>query len=140
MQVSIKWLLLQWGDTVFLHCNNGQDVWKLFNGVVHFFGMLFNNIHKWSESDVRYERGAWVRLYGVPIHAWNVNFFKVCVSSIGRFLQADICIVDKARLDFARILVATPNVEILNLSVEFSIDGRKFALKLVEEWGCNLGV
>lgn len=46
------------GDRVFLHCNGGEDIWQVFNDAVHFFGMLFDNIHKWSEQDTRYERGA----------------------------------------------------------------------------------
>ena len=58
---------------------------------------------------------------------------------IGRFIQADECTVDKARLDFARLLVSTPNIEIVNKSLEFFIDGTKFDIKLVEEWGCLLG-
>jgi hypothetical protein len=45
------------GDRVFLHCTNGEDVWIVFNEAIDFFGMLFSNIHKWSESDVRYDMG-----------------------------------------------------------------------------------
>ena len=107
------------GGRVFLHCNNGEDVWKVFNDAVHFFGMLFSDIRKWSEADVRYERGAWLRIYGTPVHAWSDKFFKLCVSTAGRFLHADECTVVKARLDFARVLISTPNLEILNFSVEF---------------------
>ncbi|GAU41856.1 hypothetical protein TSUD_366030 [Trifolium subterraneum] len=33
-----------------------------------------------ADKDVSpYHRGAWVCLYGVPLHALNVNFFKLCV-------------------------------------------------------------
>jgi len=139
MLVLTRWLSLPWGDRVFLHCNNGEDVWKVFNDAVHFFGMLFGDIQKWSEADVRYERGAWVLIYGVPVQAWSDIFFQLCVANAGRFLHADECTVHKAHLDFARVLISTPNLEILNLSVEFFIDGRKYVLKMVEEWGCNLG-
>jgi len=47
--------------------------------------------------------------------------------------------VVKARLDYAHILVLTPNNEIVNQSLKFFMDGNKFLIKLVEEWGCNLG-
>jgi len=92
------------GERVFLHCSDGGDIWKLFNHALHFFGMLFGNIKKWSASDVRYERGAWVCAYGVPIHAWNDGFFRLCVSDTGRFIRTDECTVDKAQLDFACVL------------------------------------
>lgn len=111
------------GDKVFLHCSDGGDIWEVFNNVLRFFELLFANLQKWSPSEVRYERGAWVRIYGVPIHAWNVDFFRLCVSGTGRFIHADDGTVDKARLDFARILISTPNIEIVNTSRDFSIDG-----------------
>ena len=47
--------------------------------------------------------------------------------------------VDKARLDFARILVSTHRVEIVNKTSEILIDGCKYVIMIVEEWGCCLG-
>ncbi|MCI82077.1 hypothetical protein A2U01_0103351, partial [Trifolium medium] len=60
------------------------------------------------------QRGAWVRLYGIPLHAWNEDFFKLCVPDCGRYLSADICTVERDRLDYARILIATPALEVVN--------------------------
>lgn len=127
------------GDRVFLYCTGGEDIWHVFNEALHFFGMLFNNIHMWSPEDVKFELGAWVRVYGVPIHAWNEVFFKMCVTDVGRYVRADDCTVDKARIDFARVLLSTPLLEIVNTSFDFIIDGSLFGIKVVEEWGCNLG-
>jgi hypothetical protein len=126
-------------DRVFLHCIGGEDIWKVFNDALHFFGMLFADLHKWSPQDDNYERGAWLRIYGTPMHAWNELFFKLCVSVCGRFIRSDDCTVDKARLDYARVLISTTQLEVVNTSTEIVIDGNKHVLKLVEEWGCNLG-
>ncbi|MCI92227.1 hypothetical protein A2U01_0113523, partial [Trifolium medium] len=38
---------------------------------------------RWEKNALPYQRGAWVRLYGVPLHAWNVQFFKLCVFDCG---------------------------------------------------------
>jgi hypothetical protein len=122
-----------------LYCTNGEDIWHVFNDALHFFGMFFNNIHMWSAEDVKYEQGAWVRLYGVPFHAWNEVFFKLCVMDVGRFVRADACTVDKTRIDFARILISTTQLDIVNSSSDFIIDGGNYSIKLVEEWGWNLG-
>jgi len=127
------------GDRVFLRCTDGEAFSTVLTRAPEFFGTLFYNFHKWSDSLIRYERGAWLRVYGIPVHAWNDTFFRICVSGIGRFLYVDECTADKARLDFARILVVTPEIEIVNKLSDFIIDGRQYALKLVEEWGCNLG-
>lgn len=61
------------------------------------------------------------------------------MSGTGRFIRVDKCIVDKARLDFAPILILTPILEIVNMSTEFLIDNDKYVIKSVEEWGCSLG-
>lgn len=57
------------GDRVFLHCNEGEEMWTIFNDAIHFFGMMFSIIRKWSPSEVMYERGAWLHIYGIPINA-----------------------------------------------------------------------
>lgn len=44
-------------DRVFIHCLGGEDIWKVFNDAIHFFGMLFKDLHKWSTKDDNYERG-----------------------------------------------------------------------------------
>lgn len=78
-------------DCVFLYCIGGEDVWKVYKGAFEFFNVILSNIQKWSASEVRYERGAWVRVYGVPVHAWNEVFFRLCVSGAGRYIHADEC-------------------------------------------------
>lgn len=65
------------GDQIFLRCISKEDVWEVFNNAIDFFGMLFSNLHKWTTRDVGYERGAWLRVYGTPVHAWNTNFLKL---------------------------------------------------------------
>jgi len=79
---------------VFLHCIEGEDIWTVFNDVVHFFGMLFSTIRKWSPSEFKYERGAWLRIYGVPIHAWTEDFFS---SDYVSWIQADLYVPMNAR-------------------------------------------
>jgi len=74
-----------------------------------------------------------VRAYGVPVHAWNDDFFKLCVMGAGRFIRSDECTVDKARLDFARILISTHLIEIVNSTADIVIDGCTYGIKLVEE-------
>lgn len=126
-------------DRVFLHCLGGDDIWKVFNDALQFFGMLFGDLHRWSSQDIIYERGAWLRIYGTPVHACNELFFKLCVSSCGRFIRSDDCTVDRARLDYARVLISTTHLEVVNSSTEIVIDGCKYVMKIVEECGCNLG-
>ncbi|GAU39751.1 hypothetical protein TSUD_219940 [Trifolium subterraneum] len=86
-----------------------------------------------------YQRGAWVRVYRVPVHAWKVNFLKLCVFECGGFLHADSCSVDRDRLDFARVLIATPELDIIKRVENILVDGSLVEIKVVEQWGYAMG-
>lgn len=54
------------GDRLFLRSRNNEDIWTVFNKAIDFFSLFLSEVHKWSTEDVRYERGAWLRVYGGP--------------------------------------------------------------------------
>jgi hypothetical protein len=83
--------------------------------------------------------GAWVRIYGIPIHAWNSELFKFAIFECGRFLRLDDSTVAKDRFDYARALLATLSLEIINFSERILIDGVMVDLKIIEEWGFAIG-
>ncbi|GAU51586.1 hypothetical protein TSUD_414300 [Trifolium subterraneum] len=86
------------------------------NNAKDFFILIFSHWMRWDFCQQTYKRGAWVRLYGIPVHAWNVNFFKLCVFDC-----------------------ATPELEIVNTVVNVLVDGTLVKVKVVEEWGYALG-
>ncbi|MCI04034.1 sulfate transporter, partial [Trifolium medium] len=126
-------------DKVFIRSSKGDDAMLVVSGAEEFFKLVFSNWMRWEKDVVPYQRGAWVRLYGVPLHAWNVDFFKLCVFDCGRFLRADSCSVDKDRLDFARVLIATPDLDIVKKVERVLVDGVLVEVKIVEEWGYAMG-
>ncbi|GAU50005.1 hypothetical protein TSUD_287110 [Trifolium subterraneum] len=79
------------------------------------------------------QRGAWVRLYGIPLHTWNEHFFKLCVLDSGRYLRTDSCTMEKVRLDYARILIATSALDIVKGVEKLLIDGELLEVKIIEE-------
>lgn len=46
-------------------------------------------MRKWSPTEVDNERLTWIRVYGIPFHAWNEDFFKFPVLGTGEYLAAD---------------------------------------------------
>ena len=122
------------GDRVFLRSRNNDDIWEVLNGAMDYFSMFLSEVHKWSPDDFRYERGAWLRVYGTSAHAWNPIFFKLCVSPCGKYVRADDCMLDRERIDFARILITTSSLEVLNTTTDVLVGGCRFSIKLVEEW------
>lgn len=46
---------------------------------------------------------------------------------------------DKERFDYARILLATSSLEVVNVVDKIMVDGVLLEVKIVEEWGFSLG-
>jgi hypothetical protein len=88
---------------------------------------------------IPFQRGSWVRIYGIPLHAWNVNFFKLCVMDCGRFLRADRYTVAKDRLDYARVLIATTSLAVIKKVENVLVDGSLEVVQIIEEWGLRVG-
>jgi hypothetical protein len=126
-------------DKVFIRCTKGKDAMSVVGGAEEFFKLVFSSWTSWDKDQRPYQRGAWVRLYGVPQNAWNVDFFKLCVFDCGRFLRADSCSADKDRLDFARVLIATADLDIVTKLERVLVDGAMVEIKIVEEWGYAMG-
>ncbi|XP_045791605.1 uncharacterized protein LOC123886320 [Trifolium pratense] len=126
-------------DKVFVRSSSGIDVKAIIDSAKEFFQIIFSSWTSWESHAQDYRRGAWVHLYGIPLQAWNENFFKLCVLDCGRFLRVEYGSVEKERIDFARVLIATPNLEIVNTVATVLVDGIQFEVKIVEEWGYTLG-
>ncbi|PNX66030.1 putative sulfate transporter, partial [Trifolium pratense] len=70
-------------DKVFVRSSSGIDVKAIIDSAKEFFQIIFSSWTSWESHAQDYRRGAWVRLYGIPLQAWNENFFKLCVLDCG---------------------------------------------------------
>ncbi|MCH79613.1 cysteine-rich receptor-like protein kinase, partial [Trifolium medium] len=111
----------------------------VIDGAKQFFNHFFSLFARWDKKIIPFQRGAWLRLYGIPLHAWNETFFKLCVMDCGRFLRTDASALDRERFDYARVLVATSSLVILNEVACVLVDGVKVEVEVIEEWGFNVG-
>ena len=126
-------------DKVFLRSLSEVNITTLLHDAKEFFDHFFTNIVRWEKKVVSFQQGVLVRLYGIPLHAWNECFFKLCIMECGRFIRTDSCSTEKERFDYARVLITTSSTEVINCSESLMIDGDLVSLKIVEEWGFNLG-
>jgi hypothetical protein len=115
-----------------------MEVGYVLYGVKEFFGLVFSHLARW-EKDGTFSQGAWVRLYIIPLHAWNEEFFKLCVLDCGNFLCADSFTIDKVKLDYAIVLIATSAMEVIKGEAERQIDDVLVKIKVMEDWGYTLG-
>ncbi|AET02659.2 DUF4283 domain protein [Medicago truncatula] len=126
-------------DRVFMRSASDVEVSTIIAGARDFFDHIFLNIVRWEKQSVPFQRGAWLRLYGIPLHAWNENFFKLCVFECGRFLRSDGCSMEKERFDYARILIATSSLEVVNCVEKVVVDGVVVEIRILEEYEFNIG-
>ena len=75
----------------------------------------------------------------MPLHAWNIDFFKICVLDCGRLLRVDDITLERDRFDYARILLYTTSLDIINTGAQVMVDGVLFDFRIIEEWGFSLG-
>jgi hypothetical protein len=86
----------------------GQDegeVEALMEDAKDWLDQWFSSIRPWSPNDIDTERSIWLRIYGIPIHAWNLNFFTQVVKPWGIFINADEGTTKKITMDVARIMI-----------------------------------
>ena len=75
----------------------------------------------------------------MPLHAWDIDFFKLCVLDCGRLLRVDDITVDRDRFHYARILLSNSSLEIINTGARIMVDRVLFDFQIIEEWGFSLG-
>jgi len=126
-------------DKVFLRSLDDVDVSVTLSEASDFFHNFFSKPVRWNKDTLVRERGAWVRIYGVPLHAWNFEFFKLCVYDCGRLLKVDDITLDRDRFDYARVLVSTSSLDIIKSLANVLVDGVLFEFKIIEEWGFAVG-
>ncbi|GAU51009.1 hypothetical protein TSUD_377370 [Trifolium subterraneum] len=131
--VDYKLITLE-GDAVLMQ-PTGQG--SIENRLLEMNDLLHNfleDITPWTSDDMRsYVRGAWVRCYRIPLHAWNPIFFAEIAELQGRLLKVDECTLNKDHMDFARILIATPSLQNLNFTIPVQIEDKVACLRIVEE-------
>ena len=126
-------------DKVYLRSSDVVDVNSLLSGAADFFKAFFNVIESWNGKYGKFERGTWIRLYGIPLQAWNEFFLKLCAFDFGHMMKVDSCTVDRDQLDYARVLLATTSLKFFNDSINILVDDMLVNIKIVEEWGFAIG-
>lgn len=92
------------------------------------------DIKPWDPALIDCERYVWVRIHGVPAHAWNVQFFSFLAKSMGEFINVDDNTRFKRSLDVARVLIRVHSFKAIQEQIKVCINGSLFVIRLSEEW------
>ncbi|XP_058739160.1 uncharacterized protein LOC131611050 [Vicia villosa] len=106
---------------------------ELLEEGIWWWKQWFKNIRPWQTNDVDSERVMWVRLHGVPCHAWCSEFFEKVANLLGNFICVDDNTSAVINLDIARIMMKVPFNFVLKEQMVVTIDGEVFHLVLRED-------
>ncbi|WJX17882.1 hypothetical protein P8452_07743 [Trifolium repens] len=121
------------GRKVFLQPVEDEDLSELIKDAEEFFNHWFVKIKEWSPKEVSSDRAIWIRLYGVPVHAWRENFFKKMLELTGEVIVMDDDTINKRRFDYARVLIRTSALSFINQLEKVKIDEDVFVVRMLEE-------
>jgi hypothetical protein len=83
------------------------EVEALLEDAKDWLNQWFKEIRPWNPKDVDTERIVWLRIFGIPAHAWNDDFFIQVSKPCGTFMNSDEGTTKKLTMDVARILIRT---------------------------------
>ncbi|XVF29892.1 hypothetical protein REPUB_Repub16aG0009500 [Reevesia pubescens] len=93
----------------------------------------FHSIKLWEPLVVAQERFTWVRVIGLPLHAWNLEGFKLLGDLVGKFVAVDKATEKRLLMDKARLLVSVPLEVNVDLSINALVDGLCLPITIIEE-------
>ncbi|KAL8498658.1 hypothetical protein ACS0TY_021845 [Phlomoides rotata] len=118
------------GDLVFIYPIEEQII---ESKDLELISKWFEYLEPWSVRDAHNVRLVWTQWFGVPMHAWNPNFFKLVSLKFGKMLRIDDNTISKKNVQMARVLIKTPYSEISRDPFPVMVDDRKFFIRIKEE-------
>jgi hypothetical protein len=109
------------------------EVQVLIDDAKGWLDQWFKDIRPWNPKEIDNTRVAWLRVFGIPPHAWNDLFFVQLVKPWGEFMRSDDGTTKKLTMDVARILIRTSCQQTVDEFFDVLVNGVKFHLRVVED-------
>lgn len=116
-----------------LTAKDNENVFSLLQEDGDYLEGWLSDIKPWKPEAVPRVRSVWLRVLGVPVHAWGEDFFRFLAELVGRYVETDVATSSKSRLDIGRILVTVSSPEAINKTVKVKVNEHVFLVRLVEE-------
>jgi hypothetical protein len=123
------------GNMALLRSPMEGDVQRLLRSKNECLKYYFSELKPWNPGLLAVQREVWIQIYGIPLHIWGENFFKMVGTELGVFLDFDEETARMARFDVARIKVLTTTWASIDMALKVEVEGVCFNLWLVEERG-----
>ncbi|GKV29210.1 hypothetical protein SLEP1_g38156 [Rubroshorea leprosula] len=121
------------GKMVLLDSVDKDELKDLVEMASEWLAQWFEGVKLWTPDMVATERYAWIRCQGVPLNAWETDFFEKMSCSWGKFICLDDSTSKKRRFDIARFLISTPIMNSISVMRQVKINGSLYNIKFTEE-------
>ncbi|MCH82537.1 RNA recognition motif, partial [Trifolium medium] len=120
-------------DKVLLSSSLEDGVLNALEADRAWWSSKFLELIKWSPDHKATGRRIWVRIFGIPPHAWGWDCFNNILNRFGRLVCLDACTENQSRLDVARAQVVVPSWDFVDGTVEILVGKEQFVIRVVEE-------
>ncbi|XP_058774259.1 uncharacterized protein LOC131648526 [Vicia villosa] len=121
------------GSLVLLEETEGGVIADLIGDGDKWWKCWFKDISIWKEDMVDTSKVVWISIFGVPVVAWSVDFFKQLAERFGSFICLDAQTENEDSYDIARIMISVEREVSIPERVVVNIDGNDFTLMIRED-------
>ena len=122
------------GRNIILHFKSVKSMENLLKNRIHGIHHWVKNLRNWSVGFRAEERLTWLKIVGVPLHAWRQDIFSEIGSRWGHTLEFINCVWEETNhLEFGRVLVATSIRTQIDELKNIIIDGLVYRIRIWEE-------
>ncbi|GAU23412.1 hypothetical protein TSUD_331090 [Trifolium subterraneum] len=128
------------GNMALLRSSIEGDVERLLRSKKDSMKYYFSELKPWNPGLLAVQREVWIQVYGIPIHIWGENLFKMVGAKLGVFLDFDEATASMERFDVARLKILTATWALIDMNLKVEVEGVRFNLWVVEERGKQTSV
>ncbi|XP_058759365.1 uncharacterized protein LOC131632637 [Vicia villosa] len=110
----------------------GGDVETFTEERKSWWSQWFWSISPWKPRDIDTGRFAWLKVMGVPCHAWGEKCFSLLVGDRGKLVKSDEATMLKHRMAEAIVCILTESKERIEEKFNLSIEGQIFVISMFE--------
>ncbi|KAI3716758.1 hypothetical protein L1987_67865 [Smallanthus sonchifolius] len=98
------------------------------------WGKFFNKLEIWDGQDIDFQRIAWIRIQGVPIHLWERQVFDKIGSCFGKIaLGSEMYVQEEGNLTYDRVGILVNNGIFISEEMELRWKDKKYKIWITEE-------
>ncbi|GAU20806.1 hypothetical protein TSUD_132910 [Trifolium subterraneum] len=123
------------GNMALLRSPVEGDMERLMKSKKDSLNYYFSKLKPWNPGLRAVNREVWIQVYGIPLHVWGEELFKMVGENFGGFLDFDDDTAAMVRCDVARLKISSTSWELIDVVIKVEVEGVCFNLWVVEERG-----